>query len=352
MSNLLDVFSDDAFSLVGLTDSISKIDHVPGQAGELAFAGTGQGVPTTKIAIEYRDQVLSIIPTTPRGAPAPQEVRDKSKLFDLEIPQIKLEDTIGVHSIQNVRAFGSGDLIDGAQTVVNDQLAKMAARLDLTIEHMRLGALKGKILDADGTLLTNLYSAFGVAEPDPITFPNDNMSEPQSLRETCQQVVRQVQKAAKMLLPSTAQVYALCGDDFFDEVTNHADVATAFAGWTAAQQRLAGDAMATPFNFGGLAFVNYRGTDGVTGAEESDGELVGEVGIASGECRIFLTGVPGLYSEKFAPADFVESANTVGLPRYAKLVPDRMGRSFTLHVQSNPLPICTRPATLLKGRFA
>ena len=35
MPNLLDVFSDDAFSLVALTDSLSKIDHVPGQAGEL-----------------------------------------------------------------------------------------------------------------------------------------------------------------------------------------------------------------------------------------------------------------------------------------------------------------------------
>lgn len=352
MSNLLDVFSDDAFSLVALTDAISKIDHVPGQAGELAFVGEGQGVPTTKVAIEYRDTVLSIIPTTPRGAPAPQETRDKAKLFDLEIPQVKLEDTIGVHSIQNVRAFGNGNLVAGAQSVVNDQLAKMNSRLDLTLEHMRLGALKGRVLDADGSVLVDLYSAFGVAEPDPISFPSGAASEGSSLRATCQEVARRIRRAAKMLIPSGAQVRALCGDDFFDELTSHPDVVVAFAGWSAAQQRLAGDATQTPFIYGDVAFINYRGTDGVTGDEANDAALVGEVGIATGEARLFLSGVPGLYSEKFAPGDFLEEVNTIGLPRYAKLVPDRMGRSVTVHVQSNPLPICTRPATLMKGTFA
>jgi hypothetical protein len=350
MSNLLDVFSDDAFSLVALTDSISKIDHVPGQAGALAFAGTGQGVPTTDVMIEYRDQTLSIIPTTPRGAPAPQETRDKAKAFKLEIPQVKLEDTIGAHSIQNVRAFGSGDLIAGAQSVVADQIAKMSARVDLTLEHMRLGALKGKILDADGSVLTDLFAEFGVSESDPITFPAVS-SESNSLRVVCQQISRQIAKAAKMLLPNTAQVYALCGDDFFDQLVSHPDVTVAFQGWNAAQQRLAGDATRTPFVFGDIAFSNYRGTDGVTGEEASEGDLVGEVGIASGEARLFLTGVPGLYSEKYAPADFLDSVNTIGLPRYAKLVPNLMGTAVVLHVQSNPLPICTRPATLLTGRF-
>lgn len=351
MSNLLDVFSDDAFGLIALTEAINHIDHVPGRAGELAFVGAGAGVPTTKVAIEYRDQALSVIPTSPRGAPAPKETRDKAKTFDLEIPQIKIEDEIHATSVQNVRAFGTGDLMQGAEIVVNEQMAKMAARVDMTLEHMRLGALKGRVLDADDSVIVDLYSVFGVAEPDPISFPASAASAGGSLRTTCQHVVRQVTKAAKMILPSTAQVYALCGDGFFDELISHPDVTTAYAGYEAAATRLAGDYSGTPFVFGGIAFENYRGTDDVTGAEESDGDLTGKIGIASRECRIFLTGVPGLYAEKFAPADFFESVNVIGLPRYAKLVPDRMGRSVTLHVQSNPLPLCTRPATLLKGTF-
>jgi len=52
-----------------------------------------------------------------------------------------------------------------------------------------------------------------------------------------------------------------------------------------------------------------------------------------------------------APADFVETANTIGLPRYAKQAVDQQfARWVMLHVQSNPLPICTRPRVLIKGK--
>ena len=40
-----------------------------------------------------------------------------------------------------------------------------------------------------------------------------------------------------------------------------------------------------------------------------------------------------------------------GLPRYAKKAVDQQfARWVMLHVQSNPLPICTRPRVLIKGR--
>jgi Phage major capsid protein E len=52
-----------------------------------------------------------------------------------------------------------------------------------------------------------------------------------------------------------------------------------------------------------------------------------------------------------APADFVETANTISLPRYAKQAVDQQfARWVMLHVQSNPLPICTRPRVLIKGK--
>jgi hypothetical protein len=52
------------------------------------------------------------------------------------------------------------------------------------------------------------------------------------------------------------------------------------------------------------------------------------------------------------PAQYlVETANTIGLPRYAKQAVDQQfARWVMLHVQSNPLPICTRPRVLIKGK--
>jgi hypothetical protein len=347
MNNLIDVFSGDAFSMEVLTDSLSRIDHVPGQAGAAAFAGVGQGVPTTKITIEYRDRTLAIIQTTPRGAPAPQEKRDKANLIEIPIPHIQLEETISAASVQDKRGFGSGDLVAAAETVVADEQVKMTARLDLTLEHKRLGALKGEIIDADGSVILNLFDAFNVTPPADAEFS----SSAGTLRDKVMAVKRQIERDAKILLPPTAQVAALCSPGFFDEFTGHADVTTAFANYEAARSALAGD-VRSGFEFGGVVWSEYRGTDGVTGEEQSDGALYGQVGIADGECRFFLTGVPGLYTEKFAPADFWESVNTLGLPRYSKIaMDDQLGRWVKLHVQSNPLPLCLRPATLVKGKF-
>jgi Phage major capsid protein E len=66
---------------------------------------------------------------------------------------------------------------------------------------------------------------------------------------------------------------------------------------------------------------------------------------------VFPVGVPGLFRQYSAPADFVETANTIGLSRYAKQpLHQQLARWVMLHVQSNPLPICTRPRVLIKGK--
>ena len=70
--------------------------------------------------------------------------------------------------------------------------------------------------------------------------------------------------------------------------------------------------------------------------------------------QMFILGgnrAPCVRTRGNAPADFVETANTIGLPRYAKQAVDQQfARWVMLHVQSNPLPICTRPRVLIKGK--
>ena len=71
----------------------------------------------------------------------------------------------------------------------------MTRRLDLTLEHLRLGALHGLVRDADGSILVNLFTAFNVTEPDAVEF-SDSAG---TLRASCMHVKRQVEKAAKSL---------------------------------------------------------------------------------------------------------------------------------------------------------
>ena len=106
-----------------------------------------------------------------------------------------------------------------------------------------------------------------------------------------------------------------------------------------------------------LDLLHHHAADRVTRAEGADDAIVacGKVGTVeyteSAKAFFFPVGVPNLFRQYNAPADFVETANTIGLPRYAKQAVDQeFGRWVKLHTQSNPLPICTRPKVLIKAK--
>ena len=59
----------------------------------------------------------------------------------------------------------------------------------------------------------------------------------------------------------------------------------------------------------------------------------------------------GLFEIYYAPADTFETVNTLGLPLYARTIPDRDRDEWVrLEIESNPLPICTRPQVLRSAR--
>lgn len=349
------IFTDDAFSLITLTGLINEVEHVPGRAGELAFAGVGQGVATLSVAMEQVGQAIGLIQTSARGAAAPQAKQPKGSVRNIGIPQVKLEDTIGVYQVQDVRELGSTNQLRGIQSVINSQMTSLAQSHDLTLEHLRLGALQGQVLDADGSLLYDLYSFFGVTAPDPVSFIDVFVATPdaddlETVRTLCQKITRFMVRNAKAVLPSSYQIHALCGDNFFDKLIESTSVKGVWDGWAAAERKLGGNYAHQQYLFADIMFENYRGTDDQGGDNVVDDVVEGTVGIAPDDCRFFLTGVPGLYKEFYAPADFAETANTLGLPRYAKIAPDnKFNREFYLHTQQNPLPICTRPRTLVRG---
>lgn len=334
---MIDILQNDVFKSAALTAAINKVDFIPGRAGEVAFVGSGEGIATTSAQIEVSGETLSLVQSQLRGAPVQQVGGNKRSVKSVAVPHIPLEATIRADEIQNVRDFGSDNLISGAENVINQRMTKMANRLDLTVENLRLGALKGKVLDADGSELVNLYTTFGVAEPSQVNFALTTAGT--DVRSKCASVIRTMKKGAKMSLPSTARIHAFAGSNFFDALLAHNSVKGAYDGYQMAERRLGESYVHGIFEFGGIFFEEYQGSDDDA------------VGIASDEVRFFFADAPGMYAEYYAPGDFMEAVNTIGLPRYAKMAQDdRFNRFVELHAQTNPLPICLRPATLLSGR--
>lgn len=333
----LDIFNNDAFSMVSLTDSINNIPFVPGRVGQLGIF-IERGVSTTSVMIEEKNGILSLIETSQRGAPAKQNKADKRKARSLVIPHIAEEDTILADEVQNVRAFGSEDGLEGVQAVVNDRLAMMAMKHDATLEHLRIGAIKGEILDADGTtVLYNLFDEFGVTQQAEVDFDLDNATPAAgAVRKKCHDVVRKTEDELGVV--PYDHVHCFCSPEFFDDLVSHPEVTEAYNRFQEGSFLRAGLARKS-FVYADVVFEEYRGKVG------------GVDFIAANKAHFFPVGVPGLFRQYNAPADFVETVNTVGLPRYAKQATDaEFGRWVKLHTQSNPLPICLKPRTLIKAK--
>jgi hypothetical protein len=138
------------------------------------------------------------------------------------------------------------------------------------------------------------------------------------------------------------KVYALCGDSFYDQFTNHPDVIRTFLNWSDARDiRNGGQGAAFgEFEFAGITWVNYRGSDDNS-----------TVKIADDKVKFFPVGAPGIFREAMAPGETVDWVNTPGKPVYVLPIFDTQRRMWwKMEAYAYTLFLCTRPEVLLSGR--
>ncbi len=325
----LDIFKDDAFSLQSLTKAINEQPYVPGRIGALGLFSE-EGVNTTSVSVEKLGESLSLVAAGERGAPAKATGGDKRSLVNFNTIHLPQRAKILADEVQGVRAFGSDSELETVQNVVNKRLGKMRRQLDATIEYQRIGALKGQILDANGsTVLVDLFTQFGLVQQTKSLVLGTSTTK---VRTKVLEAKRLMEDALGNAMYTGAR--AFCSPAFFDALTTHDLVEKFFINWQS-NETMRQDARSA-FLFGGVLWEEYRGTVG------------GVDFIASGDAYLVPEGVPDLFVTHYGPADYVEAANTIGLPYYAKQEPLPMGKGIDLEAQSNPISLCTRPRAVIK----
>lgn len=332
----MDVFQDDAFSMVSMTAAVEKTPYVPQFLGSLNIFEP-RPVPTTHVSIEKRDNTLALIQTTERGAPLAEWNTDKRDIRNFNTVRLAKGDTLYAHEIQNIRAFGEETELMGVQAEVMRRNMRIRQDMELTHENMRLGAIQGIVLDADATTIRNWYTEWSIVQATEIDFELDDAST--LVRGKCQTVVRAMMRAAKGAWTPATQVHGLCSDEFFDALIDHAKVRDTYTAWAAAQD-LRQDMSFRTFPYGGIFFHNYRGTD-----DEST------VAVAANKAKFFPVNAPGVFQVAYSPAETFDFANTPGREVYGMTIPDRDRNAWVRVEQySYPLYICTRPEMLQRAK--
>ena len=332
----MDIFPQSAFNTVSLTAAFQKIPYQPSLLGEL---GIFEPTPsrTRHIAIERRNGFLSLVPTSPIGGAVTQLNDDKRDIRDFRTVRLAKGFTIFAEELNGIREFGSETELMQVQEEVARRAGRVKNDMELTEENMRLGALRGVVYDADGSVIRNWYTEWGIAAPAVINFALDVATT--DVRQQCMSVIRAMARASQGAYTNASSIHALAGDQFYDALIGHPSVKQTYLNWNAATD-LRQDLAFQAFTFGGITFHNYRGTD-----DQST------VTVPSADAFFFPVDAPGVFQVARGPAEFEPWVNSLGQESYALTIPDRDRQAWTKFEQyTYPLHICTRPEMLLTAK--
>lgn len=340
----LDVFNQDPFKAVALTAAVQRNPFRPTGLGELNIFDPNP-IRTTSVVVEERQGKLSLIGYSARGTEGTQRTTEKRKARYFDVPRLMHSDTIHAYELQNIREFGTTSVLMQYMQEVDRRLngpTGLQASIEYTKEYLRLAAVQGLCLDPkDGSVLYNWFDEFEVTQAAEVGF-NLAAGVANSLRPIINGIRRTMARKAQGSFTSATRVYALCGDSFYDLLTNHPDVIRTYINWSDARDLRDGSQGGAfdAFEFAGVTWWNYRGSDDNT-----------SIKIADDKVKFFPVGAPGVFQEAMAPGESFDWVNTPGQPLYVLPIPDRDRRAWwKMEAYSYPLMLCLRPEVLQSGR--
>lgn len=337
MANM-DVFNADAFSLISLSGTVDKVPFVPGLLGRMGLF-TPAPVRTNTLWVDRREGILELINTSAIGAP-PEELRkDERSAVALKAVRLAKGATIYAAEIAEWRAFGT----EAEQTSIMREYGHRRERvrkdMEATHELHRLGALQGKLIDANGSVIYDYFTEFGVA-PNAVETWNLTATTTDP-RQLAMAMKRKILRNAKGLYGENVRIGALVGDSFFDALIGNAKVRETYLNWNQAVDLRENKAF-EDFRYGGIDFFNYRGTDAPD-----------EIRVADDEAIFFIMGVEGIYRHAMAPvSEFISQIGNMGQNVYEMVVRDLQRESWIrCEMYSQGLHFNQRPELVEKAKL-
>ncbi|HEV7251419.1 MAG TPA: major capsid protein [Shinella sp.] len=321
----------DPFSLETLTAAVNTGSYRPGQITASGIFDE-DSVTTIHVSVELRDGKLSLVEPSARGSDGETTGDDDRKKVPFAVDHYQRNDSIAADEVQGVRAFGTENEAEQLETRVASKARRHASDLTMTLEHQRVGAIKGIVTAKSGKTLHNLYSVFDISVPAAISLELDNADT--KVGDLWQDALYGIEDA---LDEPYDGLHVFTGRTFHKSLWLHKAVRETFlfgAGAGVLRQDVP-----DVFEFGGATWERYR-----TGAKATAD--FGAPYIAHDRARVVPKGVPDLFITRFAPADYNETVNTPGLPFYSRAIEKRNGKGYDLEVQMNAISLCTRPQVL------
>ena len=212
------------------------------------------------------------------------------------------------------------------------EVAAQAARLGVTVD--AADALRGVVKDCAGVTLYNYFTEFGLTQLEVDFLLGTATTNVQAKVRTLLRLVEEELRGETM-----TGVHALVSPEFFDRLIGHAKVEEAYKYYASTGAQPLREDTRRRFPFSGVVFEEYNATVTLsTGATE---KLVpASEGIAF---PLGTLGTLDTFVTYGAPANLIETVNTMGLPIYARQLARPDGSAIEVKTEASILPVNKRP---------
>lgn len=329
MDTILDAFNGDAFSMTTLTAHINNIPVTPMKLGQL-FDWDEKGISTLSAAVEEVDGKIRVLNSSARGSEGQAAKGKKRKIRHFDIPHYVEYDSIQASEIQGVRQFGSSDMMETVVSKRDEKLTDMRTNHELTAEFARAGAIRGVLYDADGDVIQDWCGPTGFNKPrTEVTIDITDTSL--DLRVELVKAKRAAEaKLGGYLVSGFKLVFT---PEMFDAFISHPSIEKMHERWMEGA------------NLRSDPRVGFKVIEGVE-VFSYDHSSVNGVDFLPSDIGYLVPNAIGLLKGRYAPADTLETANTIGLPFYA-ITDEVTPRSIKLESESNPLFFAEKPDAIV-----
>jgi hypothetical protein len=328
-------FDAGGYSLAEMTQAINILPNLYTRLGQIGLFRF-EGVTQRSVVIEQREGVLSLLPSVPLGAPATVGTREQRSMRSFALPWIPHDDVVLPADIQGMPALGVSDAADPLVDVMNRKLTLMRRKHAQTREYMEMNALRGIVKDGAGSTLYNYITEFGL---DQISIDFVFGTAGTNIQGKVRTVLRRIED--NLLGETMTTAHALVSSEFFDKLISHPKTEEAYKFFSATGGQPLREDMRRAFPFAGILFEEYNGS--VTLSSGTAERL-----IPAGEGIAFPLGTFDTFTTYGGPANLLETANTVGLPLYARQMMDNKGRWIDLMTEASILPVNKRPRLAIR----
>lgn len=333
IENVIELLKGDQFSAATLTEAVNRNPKVWRKIKSMGLFAT-EPISTTSVVIDVYEGNVTVMPQTSRGGPSTTQEPRSPKAITLGVPNFKRKAYLTATDLQNV-VDTSARSLETLQGAIARKARPLNDSMETTHEFLMAKALQGKVMDAEGNVIVDLFEAFGKTQ----TTINFNFGPSGDVIGTADALDTAVDTALGDETKEATLV--LCSPEFWAAMLKNQTIFDIYKNRQVGPNPLIND-LRDGFEFQNLVFVKYSGSVTINGNAVPF--------VPANQAIALPLGTRNTFKMYVAPADLLEFANSEGKEKYLTQSYEKQDGEdrVVIRAETDPLPICNKPDALIK----